>query len=804
MVFGASSSGTASPAFPEAAAAAAAAASASASSSPSASDDELLRTEEESDGASSQKISSPFGEQVLTGLLKRNLVADAETTSDQSRSAFGDDDGIDEAATDAGVPSGPSEADNEQRQKLLALIERHRIAKATRNALELEMAVKVEPIENMRAALQEASQQQALYRRGDIPKSTGAPIEEHGSVNVEKKRSNLTEATSPAQNDSAKKSTASSSPSPSPSPSPAVDNAAPSEATALPAVAENSDEEAGGRKVAAREMMARMKAELNRLKAEIGLGTTAVDVEQEQSVPPFPAGTAAVVEGKPEAEVVVAVPQPSSATPLPSDKKDDDDENLASMETVNPPIAEVAKTAASPSPESSPGEQAAVMVTELSSNIQPAGGIRKGKEAPPPTRQRLRPQTESEPREAREYKHNTAPTSLNVMPFAPPAPEVPPSQLAQPVLRSRLQVMGDNDASRSGNAHPPPQGHHQGSTVAVKLTPHYCADSGDCSASIFNGDGDDSDAQCVRICGEGIGKSWILAVLLCDTPARVLRQSANEVLVLPGQRDCGLREPVVGAVEVHNTRDERLVFTSAFAYVPASHIAHAELRQQLASSNMDESKGWSLGCAMDITYLASKTSSSHHISLGFDELGMTFIHHWHTVFLRIDASTKTLRFKPVDSNEFQDIVAFSTALELKHLASSSRLNTNASTPLALKAFHVIVDRENRHGRPFCVSLHEGSRVKLTISAPTEALQMRWAAALQHAINGWSNAGGGGGGGGGGSDDEIADLLPPNIGRTVAATRLRGGITDYTPPGGLGQRGRRGRRALSPTRAGIWG
>jgi hypothetical protein len=89
---------------------------------------------------------------------------------------------------------------------------------------------------------------------------------------------------------------------------------------------------------------------------------------------------------------------------------------------------------------------------------------------------------------------------------------------------------------------------------------------------------------------------YIVACLLCDVPAKVLSQSMDEIIVLADCYHEGLKHPIVGNIELQNTRDEVLVFANAFAYVPVSMLIVGE-------DNSRDPDRWLVEDIVDTTYM---------------------------------------------------------------------------------------------------------------------------------------------------------------------------------------------------------
>ena len=262
----------------------------------------------------------------------------------------------------------------------------------------------------------------------------------------------------------------------------------------------------------------------------------------------------------------------------------------------------------------------------------------------------------------------------------------------------------------------------------------------------------------ISVLGQGIGKVFVVAVFLCGTAAKIVRQSDDELLVCPAPYHKGLSEPILGSIEIHNTRFEVLTFPAAFAYLPSSQmILHTmETLQQHQQKNANSIR-WDHGALVNTDYMASKISPSHSISLGLDELGFTVIRHWHAIFLHIDTLTHSLYMKIPNRQGSQLLASLSKTVAQDEGGVVTRLEGDKFSPdrtatphLRAKAFQVIVERERRVGRPFCVSLSGRGGFHVTIQATNEESQQLWAAALQRAINGGTKG------------PSAEDLLPPGI------------------------------------------
>lgn len=293
--------------------------------------------------------------------------------------------------------------------------------------------------------------------------------------------------------------------------------------------------------------------------------------------------------------------------------------------------------------------------------------------------------------------------------------------------------------------------------ISARAVPCFCPDVGLTSISMLDPATRDGHQQhVISILGQGIGKVFVVAVFLCGTAAKIIRQSDDELLVCPAPYHKGLSEPILGSIEVQNIRFEVLMFPAAFVYLPSSQmILHTmETLQQHQQKNADYIR-WDHGELVNTDYMASKISPSHSISLGLDELGFTIIRHWHAIFLHIDTLTHSLYMKIPNRQGSQLLANLSKTIAPAEGGVGTRLEGHNFSPdrtphLRKKAFQVIVERERRCGRPFCVSLSGPGGFHVTIQATNEEAQRLWAAALQRAINGGTKG------------PSAEDLLPPGI------------------------------------------
>jgi hypothetical protein len=211
----------------------------------------------------------------------------------------------------------------------------------------------------------------------------------------------------------------------------------------------------------------------------------------------------------------------------------------------------------------------------------------------------------------------------------------------------------------------------------------------------------------------------------------------------------------VGNIELQNTRDEVLVFENAFAYIPVSLLI-------VGDSSPTDADHWHVEGIVDTTYMASKVSPSHSISMGFDELNFTTIRHWHTVRMKVDPDRQTLLYKlgarddyhvvaklNIKATEYRDPTAEE---QFQRLLSQSKGEATGSA----KAFSVVLDREKKNGRHFTVSLIRDG-FHLVIQTENAEKQVQWAAALQHAIND-------------GNHLKLEHILPDGMGLPVTAKK----------------------------------
>jgi hypothetical protein len=78
----------------------------------------------------------------------------------------------------------------------------------------------------------------------------------------------------------------------------------------------------------------------------------------------------------------------------------------------------------------------------------------------------------------------------------------------------------------------------------------------------------------------------------------------DEIIVLADCYHEGLKHPIVGNIELQNTRDEVLVFANAFAYVPVSMLI-------VGDDNSRDPDRWLVEDIVDTTYMVRVQNISY-------------------------------------------------------------------------------------------------------------------------------------------------------------------------------------------------